>query len=155
MSKIKLQRFDDWEDRLRTYLDTCAEKKFEWGKHDCTLFAASSVQRVTGHDFAEALRGTYADAKGAALVLREHGAGTLLKTVSECLGRHRHVAFAKRGDVVMHNGSLGICAGSMSLFVGSRDDFGQLLPPDDLGKTREGLIPWPTLSCDRCWPVAH
>jgi len=155
MGKIKLERYEDWEDRLRTYLDTCAEKKFEWGQHDCTLFAASAVQRITGHDFAASLRGTYTDAKSAAQVLREHGAGTLLKTVSECLGRHRHVAFAKRGDVVMHAGALGICAGSFSLFVGALDNFGQPLAPDDITKPREGLIPHPTLLCDRCWLIGH
>lgn len=154
-SKVKLVRHDFWEDALRTFLDNCAERRFEWGSHDCTLFAASAVERMTGVDFAEGLRGTYSDARSAAEVLRQHGAGTLLKTVSACLGRHRHIGFAKRGDVVMHNGSLGICAGSMSLFVGQLDNFGQHLPPDDITEGREGLIPYPTSLCDRCWPVGH
>jgi hypothetical protein len=147
-----LKRFPDWEDRLRTYFDTCGEIAFAYGEHDCSLFAASAVQRQTGVDFAADFRGRYSDAKGAAQALRQYGAGTLQKTVTAALGKAKHVARAKRGDVVLLNNSLGICAGKFSLFVGQLDAFGQHLAPDDITKAR-GLIPHPTALCRRAWTV--
>jgi len=63
---------------LKTYLDRVAEDPFEWGTHDCALFAAACVAAMTGMDFAETYRGKYNSARGAATALGELGAGTLL-----------------------------------------------------------------------------
>ena len=113
-------RFQDWEERLRTYLDRVNEEPFKWGSHDCALFAADCVKAQTGVDPAEAYRGKYETAHGAARALREHGAGTLLRTLKSIFGESINPHLAQRGDVVMLNATTtGVCVGRYSYFVGT------------------------------------
>lgn len=128
-------RYQNWEETLSLYIDRVAEDRFEWGKHDCVLFTASCIKAMTGHDPAEAMRGTYSTARGAAEALRQHGAGTLLKTVKATLGEPISPHFAQRGDVVMQDArTAGICVGRYSYFVGREQD-------------QERLVPIPTSAC--------
>ena len=134
-------RHPDWHDRLATYLDNVSEAPFEWGQHDCALFAASAVQRMTGVDPAEEFRGQYDTYKGATEALRKHGAGTLLKTVRDWFGPSISVHLAKRGDLVMRDArTLGVCVGQYSWFVAQ------------IG-TGKGLIALPTASCAYAFSV--
>lgn len=150
---MELHRFDDWHDRLATYFAIVDETPFEWGTHDCALFAASAIQRMTGVDIAADFRGKYSDNIGAALALREYGAGTLQKTFTALLGASKHISRAHRGDVVCLNNSMGICGGSFSRFVGEYNETVEpILNPVELSK-RSRLIPVPTLSCQRAWSV--
>lgn len=122
-----MKRFQDWEDRLRTYLDRVEWEPFAWGSHDCALFAADCVRVQTGIDPAADFRGRYDDARGAALALREHGAGTLLKTVTQWLGKPTCVHHTKRGDIVMRDArTTGVCVGRYSYFVGTEQGFERL-----------------------------
>jgi hypothetical protein len=117
-----LHRYNDWEDRLRTYLDRVRDDTFAWGTHDCALFAASCINAMCGVDPAAAFRATYTDPRGAALALREHGQGTLLRTVTNWLGEPSCIHHAKRGDIVMRDArTTGVCVGQFSWFVGSLD----------------------------------
>ena len=160
--KTNIARLPDWHDRLSSYFAQCAKKHFTWGEHDCALFAASAVHAMTGVDFGEPFRGKYDDAAGAAKALREYGAGTLQRTFTAALGKPKHIARAKRGDIVLYKtseidriGTMGVCAGRFSHFVGCLDDGFQLLPAhDDTAKPFEGLIPVPTSLCARAWTVA-
>jgi hypothetical protein len=114
-----MKRFADWEDRLRTYLDRVEEEPFQWGTHDCALFAMSCVHAQTGEDLAAVYRGKYTDKAGAAAALREYGQGTLFRTLKSLLGDPTSIHFAKRGDLVMPNAySVGVCVGQYSWFVG-------------------------------------
>ncbi len=116
---MKLIRYQDWEDRLRTYLDRVEWEPFRWGTYDCALFAASCIQAQTGIDPAADFRGRYDDVRGAAQALRDYGQGTLLKTVTHWLGEPGSVHFAKRGDIVMRDArTTGVCVGQFSYFVG-------------------------------------
>jgi len=131
----KLSRFEDWEARLSVHLDIKAEQRFQWGVNDCALFAADCVKAMTGVDPAEAFRGQYDTSRGAALALREHGAGTLLKTMKAMFGEPISPHFAQRGDVVMRDATTtGICAGQFSWFMGEEGE-------------REGLVYLPTAAC--------
>lgn len=131
----ELARFEDWEERLSLRLDIVADKPFAWGSHDCALFAADCVKAMTGVDPAEALRGRYDTQHGAALALREHGAGTLLKTLKAIFGEPISPHFAQRGDVVMlDRATTGICVGRFSYFVGREEGV-------------EGLVVIPTAQC--------
>lgn len=136
-----MERFSDWEERLRVYLDRIEEEPFAWGKHDCALFVADCIKSQTGIDPAEQFRGKYDTARGAALALREYGAGTLLKTVRHWLGEHKSVHFAKRGDIVMRDAkTCGVCVGPYSWFVGHEQGF-------------ERLVVLPTASCRYAFTV--
>lgn len=140
-----MTRLPDWEQRLHDFISANRTRAFAWGEWDCALFAASAVEAMTGFDFGRPFRARgYTDARGAALALREVGAGTLLKTVDSHFAR-KPVGLAGRGDIVMAGTALGICDGPHAWFVGEE----QLA--DMIGAPQfEGLIRLPR----RCWAKA-
>jgi hypothetical protein len=136
-----LTRFQDWEDRLSTYLDRVRDDEFYWGKHDCVLFANAAVKAITGEDFVSQYQDAYASPREAAELLRELKFGTLHKAVTKTLGNPEHVAQATTGDVVEYRKALGICVGRWSYFVGEQNG-------------KEGLVFHPTLQCSHAWKIA-
>lgn len=125
---MQISRFSDWEDRLRTYLDRVEEEPFQWGTHDCALFAADCVKAMTGADVVADFRGKYDTRLGAAEALREYGDGTLLKTMKAKFGETKSPHFAQRGDVVMRDATTtGICVGQFSYFVGEEQGLQRLV----------------------------
>lgn len=139
--QLQSHRAADWEDRLRTYLDRVAEDPFRWGQHDCALFAAGAIKAMTGFDPAADLRGTYSTKTGALEALREHCAGTLLRTAVHWLGAPKSIHQVKRGDIVMRDRfTLGVCVGLHSYFVGE-------------GPGTIGLVPLPTHSLKHAFTV--
>ncbi|SOB86773.1 hypothetical protein SAMN06297144_1882 [Sphingomonas guangdongensis] len=140
---LSIARATDWENRLATYLDRVADEPFGWGTNDCALFVAGAIKAMSadGVDLAAAVRGTYQTKTGAALALRDHAAGTLLRTVRAWVGADKPVSLAKRGDVVMlGRTAIGICVGQYSWFVG--EEFG-----------RAGLHLIPTSQCRYAFSV--
>ncbi|MEG3166543.1 hypothetical protein U1701_18435 [Sphingomonas sp. PB2P19] len=138
-----LSRAPDWEERTAVYLDRVADQPFKWGEHDCALFAAGAINAMTGTDPAADLRGIYTDRASAAAALKDHGAGTLLKTVTAWLGQPKHPAFAQRGDIVMKDRTtLGVCVGLHSWFVGEEHGV-------------DGLVAIPTANCTKAFTVPY
>lgn len=150
---LELIRHDDWQERLSRYFESVADRRFEWGQHDCALFAASAVEAMTGVDILAEFRGQYSSRVGAAKALREIGQGTLIKTFNHRLGRWKRPALAQRGDIVMFQNSAGICCGSFSRFIGEYDEAFQPILSGQFSKS--SLIVIPTLACSRAWAVAH
>jgi len=111
-----MMRVNDWENRLSTYLESVWGMAFCYGRHDCALFAAGAVMAMTGTDFAAEYRGKYRSAAGSIRALKLYGHGTLEATI-DALFADRQIAFARRGDLVMFSGSLGVCIGEAALFV--------------------------------------
>ena len=143
LSTSSLCRAPDWEERLAVFLDRKREEPFKWGSHDCALFAADAIKAMTGTDPGEAFRDTYSDRAGSALALRDHGAGTLLKTVTAWLGAPKHPAFAQRGDLVMKDrNTLGVCVGLHSWFVGEEHG-------------HNGLVALPTAHCTKAFTLPY
>ncbi|MDH2134936.1 hypothetical protein N5J77_27775 [Sphingobium yanoikuyae] len=141
MEVSTISRAADWEDRLRTLIDRLRDEPFKWGQNDCALFASSAIKAMCGVDPAGALRGAYSDEKGAMEALRQHGAGTLLKTVRAWLGDPKPVAQAQRGDIVLlDRTTVGVCVGRFSWFVG--EIFGH-----------QGLTALPTADCKYAFSV--
>ena len=133
-------RFADWEERLSAYLDGLRGKPFAWGHNDCCTFAAGAVKAMTGEDMMAEFRGRYATSRGSVRALRKFGAGTLAGTLTAKFGEP--VDQAQRGDVVMADGSLGICFGAFAIAVGEQGE-------------RQGLIrvPLPFDGWDHAWRV--
>jgi hypothetical protein len=78
---------------------------FEWGRHDCCIFAADAIEVMTGVDMAECLRG-YTTALGAARRARLHGAGPADPFGVEswpALAFLEEIppSFARRGDLIL------------------------------------------------------
>jgi len=114
-------RLPGWEERLNDYLAPLTDEAvFRWGSLDCALFVAAAVLAMTGEDIAKPFRGKYSTAAGSARALKRYGAGDLRATFDTLLPP-RPVGFARRGDVVMADGAVGICIGAAALFIGERD----------------------------------
>jgi hypothetical protein len=63
-------RLRDWQGRLARLFAERREASFEWGTHDCAMFAADAVLAVTGEDPAAEFRGKYKSESGAAKILK-------------------------------------------------------------------------------------
>ena len=96
-----MRRLPGWEQRLMACVRRAMDRPFEWGEHDCALFAADCVEAITGEDLAEEFRGRYMDRKGSLKVLRACGEGDLQATVTRLLGEPSDPKTARRGDLVL------------------------------------------------------
>lgn len=90
-------RYEDWPARLNAFL--ADEQPFEWGRRDCTLFAADAVLCITGIDPAKPWRGRYKTAIGAARIQKAHGG--LAELVAQAGLEEVRPTMAQRGDVVL------------------------------------------------------
>jgi hypothetical protein len=125
-----------WEAMLYDHIRNARSRPFAWGQHDCVLWSADWVLKMTGIDPASQWRGTYGTEEGARQVL----AALELETVAELADRHLTAitpSQAHRGDIMLHpNGMLGICDGPHAYFL-----------------TTEGTTRIAFLSCPRAWRV--
>jgi len=103
MSALKLIRRKDWRPALNNYLQSSNDRfkktGLVWGKFDCCTFAMDWVERMTGVDPMADFRGKYSTKAGALQALKDIGAGTLLSTARERLGKTVHPSHAHRGDI--------------------------------------------------------
>lgn len=96
---MSLVRRHDWRSRLSAVIEEALQRPFEWGHHDCALFAADAVLAMTDRDLAEGLRGEYANDRQALKLLTcrdfdpEDHARALLPAI--------HPALAQVGDVAI------------------------------------------------------
>jgi len=108
-------RFDDWPSLMNQAIDAARDMPFQWGHHDCALFAADVVKAITGCDYAQSWRGRYTDPFSLLRLLKQHQFNELTDLVDTYLPRI-DCAPAGRGDVVAidmdGHAALGICAGS-------------------------------------------
>lgn len=132
-------RHADWDERLAAYLADNERAVFEWGRKDCALFVADAVLVMTGEDIAAPFRGRYTTAMGATKALKRYGAGDL-KSTFDTLLPIRPIGFARRGDVVMADGAVGICIGADALFIGQKED-------------QEGIFRLPRAEWSHAWGV--
>lgn len=109
-------RLPDWERRLSEYLATPERDVFRWGVNDCALFACGAVEAMTGEHPDPRYLGRYDSREGAAKALRELGAGTLGGTFDDRFPS-RPVSHARRGDLVMAMGAVGVCMGAFGVFL--------------------------------------
>jgi len=102
-----MDRFDDWEMRLDTFIQKRMKTPIKWGKHDCCLFACDAIVMMTGIDVAEHFRGKYSNKDEAYQLLAEYAGGGLEETVELIAATHAMTEiqqpFASRGDIVLSN----------------------------------------------------
>lgn len=94
---------------------------------------------MTGEDAGVGFRGRYSTAAGAARALRRYGAGTLEATIGSLLGEIQ-IGFARRGDLVLVDGMVGVCVGADAVFIGEADG-------------EPGLVRFPRTAWSRAWAV--
>jgi len=98
-------RYSDWQTRLSEFITSVSDRPFEWGHHDCALFAADCVLATTGTDPAVAFRGAYQDRAGAYAALMEYAGGGLAelaeKIAIELRFPENQKGFEQRGDIAL------------------------------------------------------
>lgn len=136
-----MARVTDWPAQLDAAVEAARRRPFEWGTHDCALWAASVVQALTGVDHAAGLRGRYRSAAGALRLLAKRGGLAVLAT--RALGAPIDVRHAQRGDLVLAcqpldagMPALGICLDTRAAFTGAA-----------------GLVYRDLLECEAAWRV--
>ncbi len=121
---MALTRSKHWATRAyNDFLTETANTPFEWGKHDCALFAANGIQAMTGTDVADDFRGKYSTEKEAfALIETVTGVrgGTVADAAAHCANKHemaelKNPLMAQRGDLVVLEDSGRLIAGLVHL----------------------------------------
>lgn len=124
---------------LIKYIESVKFKPFEWGVHDCCMFANNAMLVFVNEDFMPEFKNKYHDAKSAIEIMRALGSKTLYHTMVKKFGRPFNIAKAKRGDIIykkdgLEGPSLGICMGTTTYFAGEN-----------------GLVEVNTLECITAW----
>ncbi|WP_020471457.1 DUF6950 family protein [Zavarzinella formosa] len=128
-------RVEGWELLLHEHLSGAAP--FAWGSNDCALWSAAWVRKATGRDCAAEWAGRYTTENELRDLMRERGHRTTADIADATGFPSVHVAFARRGDIVLHpQRCLGICDGLHSHFL-----------------TKSGLTRLMTLACVKAWKV--
>lgn len=117
-TRPKLQRLPDWQERLHAFLNSRAATAFEWGRHDCSLFAADAAHAITGTDPLPAAWRKHRSALAAQRLQAKHGG--LQAMVTGLLGEPVAPLLARVGDVGLlpHAGGpgsgplLAVCGGA-------------------------------------------
>jgi hypothetical protein len=102
------RRAPDWERRLSVFLTDHLEVRFQWGRLDCCLWAATWVEQCCGWDPAADLRGTYESEAGALRIIEAEGG--VVAMLNRRLNRPPMLtsSFARRGDVAALPGTAGL-----------------------------------------------
>jgi hypothetical protein len=125
---------------MQDSINTASLVPFQYGQHDCALFAAYVVDQMCDSDHARRLRAIYVyrDEAGATDII-EQGGG-LLKLAKDWLGEPIPISRAMPGDValVRNNGTvlLAIVEGHQVVAAGAT-----------------GVIPLPLSECACAWRV--
>lgn len=133
--------------KLRDLIEANRDRPFEWGQHDCALWAVTCRLELSGVDHGKFFRGKYSTARGAARRMKTFGVSSPVEVADRLLGDRAPIALARVGNVVAADLSrlglldgpnlgwaLGICNGAQSFFV-----------------TETGLVSIETLSCEHCY----
>ena len=101
--ETRIARSDCWTDSLDSFIELTRHRPFEWGTHDCCLFAADAVYAMTGIDPAAPLRGEYASMRGAIRVIDVNGGMEVMcDRLAAAVGMRRVPPdHAGRGDIAM------------------------------------------------------
>lgn len=116
-----MTRRSTWEADLSAYIALVRALPFEYGQHDCGLFAAGAVLAMTGDDPGAPFRGQYSSELGCAKALKRFGAGDLKSTL-DSLFDDRPIGRLQRGDLVWNGDAVGVCMGDNALFVGQEGE---------------------------------
>lgn len=115
-----MTRLQGWELRLADAIDAARGMEFQWGVHDCAVWAFDVRRALTGKDDAAAWRGRYSTATGAQRVLRHLGWGSLADGATALLGAPLATPLmAQRGDIVLGGDApaFGVCVGVEAAFL--------------------------------------
>jgi len=142
MSAAIIPRLPDWAMRLDDLIRRRRARPFEWGRHDCAIFAADAVLAMTDRDLAAGLRGL-----GVRQALRHvRAVGGMCHLVPDGLPPLTHTALAIEGDIALiEQPARGFKRLALGVVVGGAV----------LGPARAGLASMPMHCAVQCWGVGH
>jgi hypothetical protein len=115
------RRAPDWRRKLELYVAAAASRRFDFGEHDCAMFAAGAVAAMTGADPAAPYRGRYGTLNEGLELLRAAGFGDHLD-MADSLFEEIPVARARPGDLAAvaagEGDALGVVQGEHVYLVG-------------------------------------
>lgn len=91
----------------------------DWRTYHCGELAVDAVKEASGRDVWAEVGGCPRSWRDAAALYRSLGARTLAEVVTAILGEPINHRQARRGDVVMVRGSLGVCRGEVAECIGA------------------------------------
>ena len=109
------QRVSNWEQALSDYLTAQRKKTFEYGSFDCAHFVAGAVEAMTSENPMAEIR-EYDSELGSLRVLKELGFDDLEQFMDSKFTSIL-IGYAQTGDIVLHDGSLGIVVGAKAVFA--------------------------------------
>lgn len=119
---MMLVRLPHWRSALSRCIEEALQRPFEWGRHDCALFAADAVLAMTGVDPAEVWRGRYSTPRGAITVLRRGGHDDHIAVAAGYLPEV-HPSRAAMGDIMEvetpEGAALGVLTGAVIAVPGA------------------------------------
>lgn len=124
---------------LQQYLDTVRNRPYEWGVHDCAMFAANAVDNMRGTSYGLKVQEFGATSARAYRALLR-GGRTLESMASEVLGEPV-VKKIEKGDVVL-------------IGKGRRAALGIADPPLAYAAGNVGFVPVPLHTITRVWRIA-
>jgi hypothetical protein len=93
---------------LHEYITSNLRKPFEWGQHDCVLFAIGWLNQATGKDWLEEFP-KWATAKEALRSVESLGG---LKAAADARLKPIHPNLARDGDIALYDGCLCLFSGA-------------------------------------------
>lgn len=112
-------RYHDWQLRFEAFVRERWARPFAWGSNDCVLFAADSVQALTGQRLCPELR-IHTGVRDGLQLLR--ALGGVRAIASRALGSEIPAVRALVGDVVVvptgKREALAVCNGGTAIFPG-------------------------------------
>jgi hypothetical protein len=130
-------RIEGWEAALAAEIERARAIPFQWGIHDCAIWAFDVRRALTGEDAAKAWRGRYGTALGAYRELRRMGWASHVDGATAIMGAALATPLlAQRGDIVLSGDAFGICLGAQAVFLATA-----------------GLIYLQTSECQVAWRV--
>lgn len=105
-----MDRVHDWRIRLASVVMAAQRADFEWGRHDCALFALDCIDAQIGTLHAKRYRGRYTTARGSVRVLKRDGDGTLATSLGQIVPEI-DPADARPGDIALIETDDGPAAG--------------------------------------------
>lgn len=122
---LTLTRVPKWRGAMQDNIAVAAVTEFEWGEHDCALFAATHIECVTGFDIGAPFRNQYFNALGAMTTLKKAGYDSLLVMAQDKLPPVKlpraHVA-----DLALVKNAEGDTGWAIGIYLGA--DVGLLTP---------------------------
>lgn len=111
-----MARKSNWEQELSDYLISKRHLQFQYGSHDCAHFVAGAVEAITGENPMSDITEAYDSQIGSLRVLKGLGFDDV-EQFTDSKFTSIEIGFAQTGDIVLHDGCLGIAVSSKAVFV--------------------------------------